>query len=332
MRCATTGSRSSARAAAIGGSGSYGLRTVAAWCGARARWCVTAASRVAVTMPGDRGAGEEEHAREQQEDEEDVRAGCGEELGRGPEERLAHEAAVVLEVGESRKPSRGVSPGPRPSEPAARPSISAADEAERCRCATDGPRGSSAGSRSARRRRTASTGARVADAAEHEQDRVRERLAHLAPGPAEIEDAREERREARPAPRPIRSQWRCSSTGSSRSRRPGPCGHDDASCGAAIGHKACIRRQIARTLPTMGTMSGRPRVLVVEDDADIAGVLRRSLDKEGYEVRVAADGEDALERVGRVRARCGRAGPRASEARRDGGGPPACAPRATCPS
>ena len=44
----------------------------------------------------------------------------------------------------------------------------------------------------------------------------------------------------------------------------------------------------------MGTMSGRPRVLVVEDDADIAGVLRRSLDKEGYAVRVAADGEEAL--------------------------------------
>jgi two-component system, OmpR family, response regulator MprA len=42
-------------------------------------------------------------------------------------------------------------------------------------------------------------------------------------------------------------------------------------------------------------MSGRPRVLVVEDDADIAGVLRRSLDKEGYEVRVARDGEAALE-------------------------------------
>ncbi|HEY1276928.1 MAG TPA: response regulator transcription factor [Thermoleophilaceae bacterium] len=42
-------------------------------------------------------------------------------------------------------------------------------------------------------------------------------------------------------------------------------------------------------------MAGRPRVLVVEDDADIAGVLRRSLDKEGYEVRLAGDGESALE-------------------------------------
>src|SRR4029450_1256548 len=51
-------------------------------------------------------------------------------------------------------------------------------------------------------------------------------------------------------------------------------------------------------VPTMGPMSGRPRVLVVEDDADIAGVLRRSLDKEGYDVRVAGDGEDALEQAG----------------------------------
>jgi two-component system response regulator MprA len=34
---------------------------------------------------------------------------------------------------------------------------------------------------------------------------------------------------------------------------------------------------------------------VVEDDIDIAGVLRRSLDKEGYDVRIAGDGEAALE-------------------------------------
>ena len=39
-------------------------------------------------------------------------------------------------------------------------------------------------------------------------------------------------------------------------------------------------------------------MLVVEDDADIAGVLRRSLDKEGYEVRVAGDGEEALQESG----------------------------------
>jgi two-component system, OmpR family, response regulator MprA len=42
-------------------------------------------------------------------------------------------------------------------------------------------------------------------------------------------------------------------------------------------------------------VSRSPRVLVVEDDVDIAGVLRRSLDKEGYDVRIASDGEAALE-------------------------------------
>jgi two-component system, OmpR family, response regulator MprA len=47
-------------------------------------------------------------------------------------------------------------------------------------------------------------------------------------------------------------------------------------------------------VPTIWGMSRSARVLVVEDDIDIAGVLRRSLDKEGYEVRVAGDGEAAL--------------------------------------
>jgi two-component system, OmpR family, response regulator MprA len=37
------------------------------------------------------------------------------------------------------------------------------------------------------------------------------------------------------------------------------------------------------------------RVLVVEDDADIADVLRRSLRNEGYEVRTSADGAEALD-------------------------------------
>ncbi len=40
---------------------------------------------------------------------------------------------------------------------------------------------------------------------------------------------------------------------------------------------------------------GGGRVLVVEDDADIADVLRRSLRNEGYEVRTSADGIDALD-------------------------------------
>jgi two-component system response regulator MprA len=41
-------------------------------------------------------------------------------------------------------------------------------------------------------------------------------------------------------------------------------------------------------------MEGSARVLVVEDDRDIADVLRRSLDLDGYEVRLASDGEEAL--------------------------------------
>ncbi len=41
-------------------------------------------------------------------------------------------------------------------------------------------------------------------------------------------------------------------------------------------------------------MTGSPRVLVVEDDDDIAVVLRRALGGEGYDVRLAGDGEAAL--------------------------------------
>jgi DNA-binding response OmpR family regulator len=42
-------------------------------------------------------------------------------------------------------------------------------------------------------------------------------------------------------------------------------------------------------------MSPKPRVLVVEDDTDIADVLRRSLRIEGYDVKVAGDGPGALD-------------------------------------
>ena len=48
----------------------------------------------------------------------------------------------------------------------------------------------------------------------------------------------------------------------------------------------------------MGPMSRSPRVLVVEDDAEIAGALRRSLRIDGYDVRVAEDGEEALTEAG----------------------------------
>src|SRR5262245_3029197 len=46
---------------------------------------------------------------------------------------------------------------------------------------------------------------------------------------------------------------------------------------------------------TSDTATNTARVLVVEDDAEIADVLRRSLRQEGYEVRTSADGVDALD-------------------------------------
>jgi DNA-binding response OmpR family regulator len=45
----------------------------------------------------------------------------------------------------------------------------------------------------------------------------------------------------------------------------------------------------------MSDFTRAPRVLVVEDDEDIAQALQRSLRMEGYEVRAAVDGKAALE-------------------------------------
>jgi DNA-binding response OmpR family regulator len=42
----------------------------------------------------------------------------------------------------------------------------------------------------------------------------------------------------------------------------------------------------------------KPRVLVVEDDTEIADVLRRSLRIEGYDVKVSGDGPHALDQAG----------------------------------
>ena len=44
----------------------------------------------------------------------------------------------------------------------------------------------------------------------------------------------------------------------------------------------------------MATDGRTPRVLIVEDDVEIAQALQRSLRLEGYEVRIAPDGEQAL--------------------------------------
>jgi DNA-binding response OmpR family regulator len=47
----------------------------------------------------------------------------------------------------------------------------------------------------------------------------------------------------------------------------------------------------------MNDFSRAPRVLVVEDDEDIAQALQRSLRMEGYEVRIALDGASGLEQA-----------------------------------
>src|SRR3954447_18397840 len=47
--------------------------------------------------------------------------------------------------------------------------------------------------------------------------------------------------------------------------------------------------------PNISPMTDRARVLVVEDDPDIGDVVRRSLRREGYDVRLANDGSEALD-------------------------------------
>src|SRR5204863_3511589 len=63
-------------------------------------------------------------------------------------------------------------------------------------------------------------------------------------------------------------------------------------------HRGLTLFAIFRRAPTIGYMSRSPRVLVVEDDTEIAGALRRSLRLEGYDVRIAGDGEAALSESG----------------------------------
>ena len=43
-----------------------------------------------------------------------------------------------------------------------------------------------------------------------------------------------------------------------------------------------------------GSANGRPKVLVVDDDANITAFLKRALAYEGYQVETAADGPAAL--------------------------------------
>ncbi len=44
-------------------------------------------------------------------------------------------------------------------------------------------------------------------------------------------------------------------------------------------------------------MSGKPRILVVDDEADLVSVLRLGLEIEGFEVIEASDGEEGLRKA-----------------------------------
>ena len=52
----------------------------------------------------------------------------------------------------------------------------------------------------------------------------------------------------------------------------------------------------------MGTMEAM-KIMVVDDERAVRESLRRALELEGYEVELAADGEEALEQIGPRRSR-----------------------------
>jgi CheY-like chemotaxis protein len=47
---------------------------------------------------------------------------------------------------------------------------------------------------------------------------------------------------------------------------------------------------------TNGTPSCNNRILVVDDEASVCDVIKRYLEREGYQVSVAGDGKSALDR------------------------------------
>jgi PleD family two-component response regulator len=53
------------------------------------------------------------------------------------------------------------------------------------------------------------------------------------------------------------------------------------------------RRRIPESIPTASPKPG-PRVLIVEDEQDVADLIRYNLAKEGYEVLLVGNGADAL--------------------------------------
>ena len=56
-----------------------------------------------------------------------------------------------------------------------------------------------------------------------------------------------------------------------------------------------------RTMPELVQGHARPTILVVEDEAPLITLLRYNLEKQGFRVEEAADGQEALLRVAEAR-------------------------------
>src|SRR5437870_1781426 len=99
------------------------------------------------------------------------------------------------------------------------------------------------------------------------------------------------------------SMWRCSNSGNRG--RLGSAKRSASVGGRRRGLRFAVFLRVVVRLPAIAayvfsphlgallpfrSMSRSPRVLVVEDDSEIAGALRRSLRLEGYDVRVSEDG------------------------------------------
>ena len=112
-----------------------------------------------------------------------------------------------------------------------------------------------------------------------------------------------QRRRGAPSSERVARAWAAASCGALRQRRPSrhrPLastrrGRPPAARQLALKIGAPHPVQPYHLQHEHGRLRAAPRVLVVEDDDEIAQVLQRSLRMEGYEVRIAGDGVSALD-------------------------------------
>lgn len=82
------------------------------------------------------------------------------------------------------------------------------------------------------------------------------------------------------------------------SRLPGPRAADSNAGVPAQGYNEPLRAAIRKGWQTMmSTSANKAKVLVVEDDTDVAGVMRLILEEDGWDVQVAPDGAAAKELI-----------------------------------